>query len=123
MSKKYIIFIITVFYTILTTFLSLVELGDIPNLNTKFDDKIAHFLFYAIFCLLWFLNLTYFKIKRSLIAASAISILFGLIIEILQDLTTTYRTAEFLDILANTMGTIIMAALIYKKKELIVKNL
>ena len=118
MSKKFIVFTVTVFYTILITVLSLVEPVNIPNLNTEFDDKILHFLLYAVFCLLWFLNLTYFKIKRSLFAASAISILFGLIIELIQGVIIIYRTAEFLDVLANTMGVITMATLIYIKKNL-----
>jgi glycopeptide antibiotics resistance protein len=46
-----------------------------------------------------------------------------LIIELIQGVIIIYRTAEFLDVLANTMGVITMATLIYIKKELIVKNL
>ena len=123
MPNRIIIFSFSLFYTLVITVLSLVQLGDIPKLNTGFDDKIAHFLFYAIFCLMWFLSFYSFKIKRSLFAASAFSILFGLIIELIQSQATVYRTGEVLDFLANTIGALAMTMLIYLKKEVIIKNL
>tara|TARA_B110000261_G_scaffold17605_1_gene17588 strand:+ start:937 stop:1308 length:372 start_codon:yes stop_codon:yes gene_type:complete len=122
-SNRIIIFSFSLFYTLVITILSLIQLGDIPKLNTGFDDKIAHFLFYAILCLMWFLSFYAFKVKRSLFAASAFSILFGIIIEIIQDQATVYRTAEVLDFLANTIGALAMTILIYLKKEVIIKNL
>ena len=123
MSNRIIIFSFSLFYTLVITVLSLVRLGNIPKLNTGFNDKIAHFLFYAILCLMWFLSFYAFKVKRSLFAASAFSILFGIIIEIIQDQATVYRTAEVLDFLANTIGALAMTILIYLKKEVIIKNL
>lgn len=123
MPNRIVIFSFSLFYTLVITTLSLVQLDDIPKLNTGFDDKIAHFLCYAILCLMWFLSFYSFKIKRSLFAASAFSILFGLIIEIIQSQATVHRTAEVLDFLANTMGALAMTILIYLKKEVIIKNL
>lgn len=123
MPNRIIIFSFSLFYTLVITVLSLVQLRDIPKLNTGFDDKIVHFLIYAIFCLMWFLSFYSFKIKRSLFAASAFSILFGLIIELIQSQATVYRTGEVLDFLANTIGALAMTMLIYLKKEVIIKNL
>ena len=123
MPNRIIIFSFSLFYTLVITVLSLVQLRDIPKLNTGFDDKIVHFLIYAIFCLMWFLSFYSFKIKRSLFAASAFSILFGLIIELIQSQATVYRTGEVLDFLANTIGALAMTILIYLKKEVIIKNL
>ncbi len=123
MPNRIVVFSFSLFYTLVITTLSLVQLDDIPKLNTGFDDKIAHFLCYAILCLMWFLSFYSFKIKRSLFAASAFSILFGLIIEIIQSQATVHRTAEVLDFLANTMGALAMTILIYLKKEVIIKNL
>ncbi|MDA7825126.1 VanZ family protein [bacterium] len=123
MPNRTVIFSFSLFYTLVITTLSLVQLDDIPKLNTGFDDKIAHFLCYAILCLMWFLSFYSFKIKRSLFAASAFSILFGLIIEIIQSQATVHRTAEVLDFLANTMGALAMTILIYLKKKVIIKNL
>ena len=123
MPNRIIIFSFSLFYTLVITVLSLVQLSDIPKLNTGFDDKIVHFLIYAIFCLMWFLSFYSFKIKRSLFAASAFSILFGLIIELIQSQATIYRTGEVLDFFANTIGALAMTMLIYLKKEVIIKNL
>ena len=122
MPNRIIIFSFSLFYTLVITVLSLVQLRDIPKLNTGFDDKIVHFLIYAIFCLMWFLSFYSFKIKRSLFAASAFSILFGLIIELIQSQATVYRTGEVLDFFANTIGALAMTMLIYLKKEVIIKN-
>tara|TARA_B110000967_G_scaffold20789_1_gene19400 strand:+ start:456 stop:674 length:219 start_codon:yes stop_codon:yes gene_type:complete len=72
---------------------------------------------------MWFLSFYSFKIKRSLFAASAFSILFGLIVELIQSQATVYRTGEVLDFLANTIGALAMTILIYLKKEVIIKNL
>ena len=123
MYKKSIVFSFTIAYTILIIILSLVQLGDVPKLNTGFDDKIAHFLLYALFCLMWFLSFQFFKIKRSLFLAFAFSVLFGLIIELLQSEVTAYRSADVLDFLANTIGALAMSTLIYIKNEVIIKNM
>ena len=123
MLKKNFIYALSIFYTIALTILSLIPLKDLPNLNTGFDDKIGHFLFYAIFCMTWFLSFHFLKIKRSLFAATAFSILFGLIIELLQGEVSYYRTTDVYDFLANTLGTLTMATLIQLKKEVIIKKL
>ena len=123
MLKKNFIYAFSIFYTIALTILSLIPLKDLPNLNTGFDDKIGHFLFYAIFCMTWFLSFHSLKIKRSLFAATAFSILFGLIIELLQGEVSYYRTTDVYDFLANTLGTLTMATLIQLKKEVIIKKL
>jgi VanZ family protein len=121
--KKNFIYALSIFYTIALTILSLIPLKDLPNLNTGFDDKIGHFLFYAIFCMTWFLSFHSLKIKRSLFAATAFSILFGLIIELLQGEVSYYRTTDVYDFLANTLVTLTMATLIQLKKEVIIKKL
>ena len=123
MLKKNFIYALSIFYTIALTILSLIPLKDLPNLNRGFDDKIGHFLFYAIFCMTWFLSFHSLKIKRSLFAATAFSILFGLIIELLQGEVSYYRTTDVYDFLANTLGTLTMATLIQLKKEVIIKKL
>jgi len=112
-----------VFYTLSIGVLSLVRLTDLPKLNTGYDDKIAHFLIYAFLCLTWFLSLYIFKIKSSLLLASLASIMFGAIIEVLQGQLSEYRVTEALDLLANTLGVLVMAVIIHVKKEVIIKKL
>ena len=114
---------ISVFYTLSIGVLSLVRLTDLPKLNTGYDDKIAHFLIYAFLCLTWFLSLYIFKIKSSLLLASLASIMFGAIIEVLQGQLSAYRVTEALDLLANTLGVLVMAVIIHVKKEVIIKKL
>lgn len=123
MLKKNFIYALSIFYTIALTILSLIPLKDLPNLNTGFDDKIGHFLFYAIFCMTWFLSFHSLEIKRSLFVATAFSILFGLTIELLQGEVSYYRTTDVYDFLANTLGTLTMATFIQLKKEVIIKKL
>jgi len=103
--KKTTIFSATVFYTIAVTVLSLVNLGNkLPKLNSGFDDKIAHFLLYAIFCLMWFFTFKSLDLKRSLFIALCLSILFGMAIELIQGLDFIGRTSDAYDFMANVMG-------------------
>lgn len=123
MPKKITIFSATILYTVVVTALSLVSLSNkLPKLNTGFEDKIAHFLIYAIFCLMWFLTFKSFDLKRSLICALSFSILFGLVIELLQGMDFIGRTKDAFDFLANVIGVISMTGLIYIKNEVIIKK-
>tara|TARA_B110000483_G_scaffold240458_2_gene321109 strand:- start:224 stop:580 length:357 start_codon:yes stop_codon:yes gene_type:complete len=115
-TKKFFIFSLSISYSIALAILSLIRLDDLPNLNTGFDDKIGHSLFYAIFCMMWFLSFHSFKIKQSLFAAVCFSILFGLIIEISQS-QVPYRSTDIYDFLANTMGALTMSIIIYRIKS------
>ena len=110
-------------YTISLGILSLVNLTDVPKLNTGYDDKIAHFVLYAGLCLFWFMSFHALKSKSSLVLASLLSIGFGLIIEILQGIVSIHRTTEVFDLVANCLGVLTMAFIINAKKEVIVKKL
>ena len=124
MPKKTTIFSATVFYTIAVTVLSLVNLGNkLPKLNSGFDDKIAHFLLYAIFCLMWFFTFKSLDLKRSLFIALCLSILFGMAIELIQGLDFIGRTSDAYDFMANVMGAMSMAALIYTKNKVAIKKM
>jgi len=122
--KKTTIFSATVFYTIVVTVLSLVNLGNkLPKLNSGFDDKIAHFLLYAIFCLMWFFTFKSLDLKRSLFIALCLSILFGMAIELIQGLDFIGRTSDAYDFMANVMGAMSMATLIYTKNKVPIKKM
>ena len=124
MLKKTTIFSATIFYTIAVTVLSLVNLGNkIPKLNSGFDDKIAHFLLYSIFCLMWFLTFKLLDLKRSLLSALSFSILFGMVIEILQGMDFISRTKDVFDFLANVIGSTSMAILIHTKNKVVIKKM
>jgi len=121
--KAILIHSTTIIYTISIGVLSLIRLINVPKLNTGFDDKIAHFLMYALLGFLWFISLETLKKKSSLGIAVILAIGFGTVIEIVQSLVSSYRTTEILDIVANCLGVITMAFIVHIKKEDIVKKL
>ena len=123
MPKNILIHSSSVGYTISLGILSLVNLTDVPKLNTGYDDKIAHFVLYAGLCLFWFMSFHALKSKSSLVLASLLSIVFGLVIEILQGIVSIHRTTEVFDLVANCLGVLTMAFIINAKKEVIVKKL
>lgn len=110
-------------YTISIGVLSLVHLKEVPELNTGFDDKIAHFVLHAGLCLFLFMSFHLLKLKSSLLLACIISIVYGAVIEILQGIVSSYRTPEIFDLAANCLGVFVMALIINTKKEVIVKKL
>ncbi|MGB3773681.1 MAG: VanZ family protein [Leeuwenhoekiella sp.] len=88
-------------------------------------DKILHGTAYFFFCILWFMYF-FLILKRdnpfgkNLIIAACWSLFFGMVIEILQSEFTTYRTGDFLDMLANSTGILLgVLALFILKNTLI----
>ena len=123
MLKNTLIHSVTVIYTIAIAVLSLAHLTELPELNTGVDDKIAHFILYAGLCLFWFMSLYVLKAKSSLLIASLLSIVFGGVIEVLQGVVSIYRTTDIFDFVANCLGVLTIALVIYTKKEVIIKKL
>jgi len=111
---------IAILITVFVTISSLISLKGISSLSIKIShfDKIMHAISYFILALSWFfatqndLKKKNFKVKLILLLIS-----FGIIIEAIQGGMTTYRQADFYDILANTLG-ILTAATFYKKLSL-----
>lgn len=114
--------ILALLYTGLITWASLARIIINPiNFNIKGSDKIAHFLAYFIFTLVWFMfwffsKKSTTKFSKHLVKASVICFCYGLLMEVLQGLLTTYRSSEWFDVLANTSG-IIFAVIILKLIE------
>ena len=123
MLKNTLIHSVTVIYTIAIAVLSLAHLTELPELNTGVDDKIVHFVLYAGLCLFWFMSLYVLKTKSSLLIASLLSIVFGGDIEVLQGVVSIYRTTDIFDFVANCLGVLTIALVIFTKKDVIVKKL
>ncbi len=91
-----------------------------PSLNPKFifpyQDKVAHFVFYFVFVFLWSL----FLVARNhlnfkwLFRLFVIAIILGGSVEIAQEVFTTTRHAEVLDMLANTLGALLSSFFVTK---------
>ncbi|WP_103864496.1 VanZ family protein [Aquimarina sp. I32.4] len=112
--------------TILLTWVSLAKLVTPVEFKIEGSDKIGHFIAYTVFCGAWFLFLFFSEIvnkslKQSLLMASIICILYGMLMELLQASLTTYRSPEWYDVVANTSGTIFAALVIVMFRATIIK--
>jgi glycopeptide antibiotics resistance protein len=105
---KKIFLIAALFWTGVILFFCLENAKDIPQINIPYIDKMIHAIFHFVFTALWFL---YFKKKmspsnnvRPLVWSFVFSLLFGIAIELMQQYITLTRTADVIDVLANTLG-------------------
>ena len=110
---------IAILITVLIAFLSLISLQGVHLLKTQNSDKYGHFLTYFILGLSW-LNAIKNPLHKIFINYIIIFLLicYGIILEVLQDILTTYRQADLYDIIANSSG-VIFAVILYnllKKK-------
>ncbi|MDT0647915.1 VanZ family protein [Zunongwangia sp. F260] len=114
-------------YTILLTYLSLVQLGKISVGTFSPTDKMMHAGAYLLLVGVW---MVFFILKSrrdedykiNLLKISALSILFGMLIEVLQGTLTRYRDPDWYDILANTTG-VLLAVFLFLVLEKFLKRL
>lgn len=111
-------------YTIVIGAGSLIHPPQVLEEAPRNSDKLVHASAYFLFCIIWFLYLYLSKqsrtFKRALSIAIIWSLLYGMVIELLQLELTTYRTGDFLDMLANSTGILLAAlALHFLKNRLI----
>ena len=123
MAKKNLLTLVGVGYIILLTYGSLFNTTDLVEINFKFHDKLIHFAAYALLCLVVYVIFKIYAVKSSLRIAVLFSIIFGMVIEILQAILTSYRAFDCYDIAANTAGIFIMARAIHSKKAFIINKL
>jgi len=115
----------TILYTILLAIASFIKLEDMPEVEVDFGDKIFHFIAYALLFFLWYNVFFYFFLKPHRVAilnAMIFSVVFGIIIEVLQGILTTHRSFDIYDAIANSSGTLIVAILISVYNKLKFKN-
>ncbi len=109
--KDKIIFI-AISIAVLIGFLSLTKVPESP-IKLSSQDKIFHAIAYFVLALTWLLSYPISRQKNKIKYAIAFGCVFyGIIIEVLQTTLTTYRTASFLDVVANSVG-VFMALLIF----------
>jgi len=82
-------------------------------------DKMVHFIFHLIFVVLGSLFLKEktreaFQPNKGILRILIVAILYGIVIEILQNVMPFGRAAEIWDVLANTMGALFGGLLIKK---------
>lgn len=114
---------ITGSYTLGIVFLSLINPSKLPSTNLNISDKLLHAFAYAILMLLW-LNVFHLKNNLKLFFWIFLSLsVFGIILEVLQSWITTYRTGDWADVVANTIGLItgslLFKLIIFKQKKIL----
>ena len=108
--------ILAIIATVIVAFLSLTSIPKLDlGLKLKSGDKYLHTLAYFTLSSVWYFAL-HEKLKnvRFKIIVIASLIFYGIILEALQGGLTNYRTADFMDVLANIVG-IVIATLIFDK--------
>jgi glycopeptide antibiotics resistance protein len=96
-----------IFYVLLITGLSLISLPSLPEINTGYDDKIYHGLAYAVYVVILFNYLEKLNIQNAIWFACISCFIYGIVIEMLQEVLNTNRTFDVLDMVANGVGIII----------------
>ena len=108
---KYLLFLVALVWTGTVSYFCLVSSNEIPSIDIPGLDKAVHIVFHAALTFFWFLffskHLKIDAIFKPLIFSVVFSFVFGITIEILQQLVTTTRSADVLDVLANTTGAIL----------------
>lgn len=104
-------YLIAVSITIFITYLSLDSFSEI-NITIDNSDKFFHSLAYFVLTMSWFYAVEKsHSILRYKIVVAFFVFFFGILIEVLQSSLTTYRTADYYDILANSFGILIAMVL------------
>jgi VanZ family protein len=122
---KQLLFCIALAWTCTIAFFCLIQASAIPSVDIPIQnlDKIVHIFFHFVFTSLWVLFfLKQFKetnYLKLLIFSVLLSVLYGIIIEILQGVVTTTRNADIFDVLANIAGALMALSnfLYFKKKK------
>ena len=103
-------------YSLFILVMSLARLNNLPKLNFNYADKVLHLGAYLFLNFLWLLASLKKESKnqeiKKLIFISLAVIAFGIVIELLQYTLTNYRTLDFYDAMANTLGVIIALVVI-----------
>ena len=108
-------------WIVIITVLSLSSFEDIDTaaISIPHLDKLVHFFFYFVAAILGVLLIREqtkgrLNLSRSIIFATLIVIIYGIVIEVIQDTFTQSRSGELYDVLANSLGAFFGAGLIFK---------
>ena len=109
-------FIVAILITITIAYLSLMRM---PKMKESFGnvDKVYHLIAYFTLSVCWLFSFYKKKALKYIIVISCIT--FGIIIEVLQQTLTVYRTGDYRDALANTLG-ILLGLIVFN--QIIKKN-
>ena len=105
-------FIIAICITIGIAYLSLMRMPKVEIIRFNNIDKLYHLLAYFTLSSCWLFS--FYKKPALKYIIIIFCIIYGIIIEVLQDTLTLYRTGDFNDILSNTIG-IVLGLLVFNQ--------
>ncbi len=113
---------VLIIYTLFVTVLFLMPKPDLPTLNTRLPiDKIGHTVIHFLLVLGWlvyfFTILKHRFTKQNSWWIVGVCFLYGIIIELLQQLIIPLRQADFFDVIANTIGLLLGFTTFWKIKN------
>lgn len=87
-------------------------------------DKVVHLVLYFVFVILWAISFLAPFTQRQKIILAAVSIAYGILIEILQSAMSLGRAYDIDDIIANTVGCILglLSISFIRRKMPLLKN-
>ena len=95
--------LIAVAITLILVILSLIKIPA-HNFGVTHQDKWQHCFAYFVLSISWLI--VFYKKKKKLLVVVC-CILLGVIIEILQNTLTSYRTGDYHDVIANSLGVLL----------------
>lgn len=115
-------FIAALAWTVFVTVLCLVSFSDLPHVNVGGVDKYIHAAFHFVFSMLWYMYLRgedrAWGNTGTLFRVLALSLFFGILVEIAQAFFTDTRNADITDVGANFIGAITAIFLLYCYRKL-----
>ena len=114
---KQLYFVATLFWAGVIAFFCLVQIDTVPLGNVSNLDKVVHLFLHfvlTILCFSFFQKYTNsVNTWKSALPSFLFSFIFGIGIEITQELCTTTRHADVFDVLANLSGAILGIAVVF----------
>jgi VanZ family protein len=109
---------IAILFTVIIAILSFIKMPA-KGLEVGPSDKVSHLIAYFSLTLAWLYTMIknekwFAQLKYAILGC----FIYGIIIEVLQSTFTSYRTASYLDILANSIGIVlaVLAFHLFEKK-------
>ena len=111
---------IGLFYTLFITIIFLLPSSELPKVEFV-NDKLIHTLIYIVLSFVWLLFFFIYNNRiiffKNLLGVLILCVIYGIIIEILQQLLIASRQADINDVMSNILGCIIGAALFWNAKS------
>lgn len=119
---KYL-FIAAVLYTVFVSIALLTPISGVPKIEIRHVDKVVHVIIHAFLFIFW---ACYALSKKKMISSDKFYFLlfmgvlvYGILIEVLQEEFVTTRGADVFDVLANLCGGILGVFVIHRIRKFI----